>query len=159
MMMFQDAQFPKVAQLVRTKIIGMDQSSRVFKALVEVMESETLAKQFISPGTYPRLLIKPVILATGMMAGARAGGAFRPQYPNYIELDDIRAEGFEKEDAPVEHQILHEGVHWGRHHAHKPGEITPLGFDSPQEAGNFFEFRAGFTKRLSPNHGTKTLKR
>ncbi|MGB7208766.1 MAG: hypothetical protein WBD27_08930 [Pyrinomonadaceae bacterium] len=141
MMFFQDGEFPKLAHYLRSRIIGMNKNSKVFKALVECIGSEKIAKQAIDPGTYPRLIIEPLIRGMVSPSGIYQGEC-DPAKKNYVYIHTRIGEGFETDESArqyptvFETTLLHEVVHWGRFIGGKPGEING------KEAGNWFNHRA-----------------
>jgi hypothetical protein len=93
MMFFGDGQFPKCGGYMRSKIVGLSKSSKVYSALVECIGSKKFADLAITAGTYPRLIVEDLV-------------------KGYITLP-----------AYFERVVLHETVHWGRHMAGLPSEI------------------------------------
>ena len=58
MMLFFDGQYPRCADFIRRRIIGMHPLHHVYRALVECIEDEGLVKSAMSPGMYPRIVIE-----------------------------------------------------------------------------------------------------
>jgi len=134
-MFFQDGQFPKLASYLRSRIIGMNEQSKVFKTLTDCIGSKKLAKQAISAGTYPRLIIEPLVRGNKVINGIYQGECDASKQ-NYVYIHTRVGEGFETgEHTPptfFEKTLLHEVVHWGRFIGKKPGQING------KEAGNWF---------------------
>jgi hypothetical protein len=136
MMFFGDGQFPRCANYLRTRIIGMSKSSKVYKALIECIENETLVEQAISAGTYPCLKIENLVKGYVAPEGIYQGECDASKL-NYVYVHTRVADGFEHFTRRVpprfESVLLHEVVHWGRFIGGKPGTIHG------KEAGSWFE--------------------
>ncbi|WP_178133254.1 hypothetical protein [Vineibacter terrae] len=147
MMFFQDAQFPRCASVIRLRIVGGKLSERVRSALLECIESDALGTKALSAGTYPRVNI--VKLVSNGVWDRRVGGLYSgdcdPADLNKVFVNWNVAQDLERYNAPYnarnfERTLLHEVVHWGRKIAGKSGTIGGI------EAGDVFEFKAGYTK-------------
>ncbi len=141
MMFFQDGEYPKCAKILRNQIIGMKAPSRVVSALFICIRNRALAEMALSPGTYPRVIIRK-LTRNGFWARNIPGnfnGECDPNDVNYVFLNTSFADGVEEGHVSAhefEKILLHEVVHWGRFHAGMPGEIEGM------EAGSLFEYLA-----------------
>jgi hypothetical protein len=139
MMFFSDGKYPRSAGYLRTKIIGMNSESKIFKVLVECVEDESLVRQALSPGTYPRLIIGNLVSGMFLINGAYNGDCV-PETKNYIYVHTRITRSYENipEQSPLlfERTVLHEVVHWGRFMGGKSTEIEG------KEAGSWFEHLA-----------------
>lgn len=139
MMFFGDGQFPKCASYMRSRIVGLSKTSKVYSALVECIEDEKLVKLALGAGTYPRLMIEKIVKGYKVIDGIYQGECDKSKL-NYIYVHTRVAEGFEEFNHSYppyfEKVVLHETVHWGRHLAGLPGEING------REAGSWFEHLA-----------------
>ncbi len=139
MMFFGDGQFPKCGNYMRSKIVGLSKSSKIYSALLECIGSKKFVDLALSPGTYPRLMVERLVKGYKVIDGIYQGEC-DPSKLNYIYVHTRVADGFENfnHDNPpyFEKVVLHETVHWGRHLAGLPGEING------KEAGSWFEHLA-----------------
>ena len=151
MMFFQDAQFPRCAHVIRSRIVGGKLPARVRAALLECIGRDKhgieLGVKALSAGTYPRVNI--VKLVSNGVWDRRVGGLYagdcNPADLNKVFVNWNIAKDLERYDDDYnarnfERTLLHEVVHWGRKLAGKPARIDGI------EAGDVFEFKAGYTK-------------
>ena len=141
MMFFGDGQFPRCGQVIRSRIVGLKPSTKVYSALVECIESEALAAQAVSAGTYPRVIIAKLMKNGHWQrnVGGQYAGECDPTAINYVYINLNVARGLEDDESQARvfaRTVLHEVVHWGRFMAKKPSRI------GDKEAGSWFEHRA-----------------
>lgn len=178
MMFFQDGQFPRCGKIIRSRILNLDRSSRIFLAFIECCEDARIAYKAFSPGTYPKVVIRPLppsnmMIPQGIYNGHCVGGSL-----NEIAVHTDTARGLENDDdwedylhqsSNFEKVVLHEAVHWARFVGGKPGEIDLTGKKNLRsgerktaEAGSWFDFRAfgipySYHGALDCKYGERTL--
>ncbi len=158
MMFFQDGQYPRCGKIIRSRVLTLNHSSRIYLAFVECCEDARIAASAFRSGTYPRIVITPnSVHGTTALPGYYNGHCKKGDM-NYIFISTKTANSLEndeeweyylKKSSNFERVVLHEAVHWARFMGGKPGEIDLSGKKKLQpgerktaEAGSWFDYRA-----------------
>ena len=116
-----------------------------YKAYEKYCGSEALAKQGIKWGDNPRLQVAytEAILPDKTVAN---GFFWATHHEHRIVIDIRNAKKFEKDavkyELALQYLLLHEMIHWARHHAGLAADVAPNRGLRPGEAGDEFEAEA-----------------
>jgi hypothetical protein len=102
-----------------------------FKLFLEACGDAEQGKKVVKLGVGPRLII--VKTETVTLSKERVNGLFTGRFPDRIHLDELNAAKFEKDhskyEIAVQYLLLHEMIHYVRHHAKLPDDDLPDGSD------------------------------
>lgn len=177
MMFFQDGQFPRCGEIIRSRILKLGRSSRIYLSFIECCEDARIAADAFKPGTYPKVVIRTIsargMIPRGIYNGQCVGGSL-----NEIAIHTVTARGLENDEnweayldtsSDFEKVLLHEAVHWARFIGGKPSEIDLSGKKilapgerKTAEAGSWFDFRAfgipyAYHGAMECTYGERTL--
>jgi hypothetical protein len=100
-----------------------------YKKFLKHSGNETKAKEAVKLGTGPKFKIRD----TAAIIGKMANGFFWSKYPDDLYLDIVNARKFEKNPSKYEialqYLLLHELIHYVRHHGKLADDDLPDGSD------------------------------